>query len=136
MRSLFSHEKKTTIDSLNAEEQHLAARTSYAYWYLEEETDSPPSADMQRLAALREVRRHLVASDGDLKKTIERVKTVCEYRKVRYTTVSATPCWLLDDMLQMSENLFLTPNELYLGTPTGLVANRFFRRRRLRQLCQ
>ena len=79
---------------------NIAARTSYAYWHLEErhqqklkrfssssshhhhqQQQQHLSSELQRRSALREIQRHLKAVDGHLVKAIERIKDVCQYRK-------------------------------------------------------
>jgi hypothetical protein len=73
------------VEKLTEQELEAAAKTSYAYWYLEEYNtigSSPPSSSLQNAAAMREARRHLVASRGDAGKALERLKEVIRYRMV------------------------------------------------------
>lgn len=70
------------VGELDEEELRLAAQASYAFWYLEQESDSCPPLVMEKQAALKEARRHLVASSGDVSKALQRLQDACQYRKV------------------------------------------------------
>jgi alpha-mannosidase len=89
---------------LSAEEQEVLAQTSYVYSYAcaaaSLDTDqknrsecttiplkfipSSSSEDEVRVrVAAREARRHLVANQGNAKKTLTALRDVCQFRKVR-----------------------------------------------------
>jgi hypothetical protein len=70
------------LGQLTEEEVHVAASTSYAYWYLKQKGSVSPPTSLQTSSAMREVRRHLVASNGNVRKALDRLQEVCQYRKV------------------------------------------------------
>jgi hypothetical protein len=70
------------VEDLEDEEVELAAHASYAFWYLEQQSDSCPPPALKKHAALKEARRHLVASNGDVSKALLRLQEACQYRKV------------------------------------------------------
>jgi hypothetical protein len=75
------------VEKLTEQELEAAAKTSYAYWYYLEEYTTlgsrpPSSSSLQNAAAMREARRHLVASKGNVGKALERLKEVIHYRMV------------------------------------------------------
>lgn len=70
------------VKRLTKEELNVAARTSYAFWYVELHGQGCVSPELLERAALREARRHLVASNGDVAKSLERLQDVCHHRQV------------------------------------------------------
>ena len=76
------------VETLTPEEQRTAACTSYAYWYALTyfaEEDKPSLAVALQMA-MKEARRHLVASLDDEELATEKLKSCCQFREVSYTT--------------------------------------------------
>ena len=76
---------QTIIGQLTEVEIEVAARTSYAYWFLEQQQQndnrSCPSESRQNKSALREARRHLIAANGNEAKALDRLKEACQFRQ-------------------------------------------------------
>lgn len=69
------------VDELTKEEQEIAARTSYAYWFASELKQAGcPSDEVRLKMAMREARRHLVG-EGDFDKALAALRASCAYRK-------------------------------------------------------
>jgi hypothetical protein len=79
------------LGELTEEEVQLAASTSYAYWYLDQTGSISPPTSLQTSSAMREVRRHLVASNGNVRKALDRLQEVCQYRKVCTSRLQNSP---------------------------------------------
>lgn len=70
------------VQDLTEVERVEAARTSYAFWFLER-TKQCPSYETQLQMAAREARRHLAAVEGNYPKALQRLQEACNYRMVR-----------------------------------------------------
>ena len=64
---------------------------------MEQHDNTCPPPVLKKLSAIKEVRRHLVASNGDVVKALDRLKETCRYRKVSIT-VSRMALLLVDDL--------------------------------------
>lgn len=63
------------VDSLNEQEQLLAARTSYAFWAWEVlQSDGCTASELCIRMATKEAKRHYIAEDGNYDKALERMK--------------------------------------------------------------
>lgn len=69
------------IEALDEDEIELAARTTYAYWYLQTCLGEKPSKEMRLKTAMKEARRYL-ASEGNYKDALEKMRESCQFRKV------------------------------------------------------
>ena len=99
------------VESLTADEQKAAARTSYAYWYLEREgkrngqqggsssscntsinDDDNDEFDFdvatRMKMAMKEARRHLRAENNDFDTALHRLQETCQYRMVSFICFS------------------------------------------------
>lgn len=70
------------IEDLTDEEQELAARTSYTYWFASQVMSRPSDERVRTQMAMREARRHLVGERNDYKKGLAALRKSCMYRKV------------------------------------------------------
>jgi len=87
-------QQQISVEALSEEEEQLAAYTSFAYWYTEqqqllllqwENSCLLSLSAMKRQSAMKEARRHWIASGGDFTKALDRLKDSCRYRKVSGT---------------------------------------------------
>lgn len=79
------------MEALTESELSTAARTSYAYWYLDEETnnnndkrsceDDSSNIRMRIMMAMKEARRHLIAEKYDYDSALTRLQESCAYRQ-------------------------------------------------------
>ena len=74
--------QRMVVECLTDEEQLIAARTSYAYWAMEQLCSDTTSSTSIRMA-MREARRHYVGANGDFDRALERFKRSLQWRKER-----------------------------------------------------
>ena len=74
--------QRMVVECLTDEEQLIAARTSYAYWAMEQLCSDTTSSTSIRMA-MREARRHYVGENGDFDRALERFKRSLQWRKER-----------------------------------------------------
>ena len=74
------------VNELSDEDQEVAARTSYAYWYaattMHKTVKDCLSPNIRRNMAMKEARRHLVGRGGDYDGALAGLQGSVDYRKV------------------------------------------------------
>jgi len=69
------------VDELSAEDQEIAARTSYAYWVAANFHEEPPCEEIRIRMAMREARRHLALKLGKYNSALTSFRGAIKFRK-------------------------------------------------------
>jgi hypothetical protein len=77
------------LDEMSTEECEELALSSYTYW-LATFDEIQPDRGMQRLAALKDIRRHYIAENKKYDSTLERLRQTCRLRRDNTITVLRT----------------------------------------------